>query len=121
MITLKVTPDNGEAYQVTATSRDVLTWEKTTKGNKSFLTLITEPNLIDFYKLAHLASWRQGLFTGTFQEFEAQCEVTAEMEEEADEEPDPTQSAASPADSSNSPSVPASPRPSGRKRANAQS
>jgi hypothetical protein len=122
MITLKVTPDGAEAYSVTATSRDVLTWEKTTKGNKSFLNLITEPNLIDLYRVAHLASWRQGLFAGNFQEFEATCEVTAEMEEEeSDDAPDPTQSAHSADDSSTSPSAPASPRPSGRKKASAQS
>jgi hypothetical protein len=118
MITLKVTPDEGTAYLVTATSRDVLTWEKTTTGKKSFMHLMSEPNLIDFYKLAHLASWRQGLFSGTFQEFEAQCEVAFEEE---DEEPDPTQPAASAGPSSPSLSEPASPPQRGRKKANEQS
>lgn len=116
MITLKITPDNGEPYTVTATSRYVFAWEKTTKGNKSFLDLINEPTLVDLYRVAHLACWRQGLFTGTQQEFEATCEVTGGIEE--DEEPDPTRSAPSADDSSDSPSAPASPRPSGRKKAN---
>jgi hypothetical protein len=120
MITLKVTPDGGESYEVTATSRDVLVWEKTTKGNKSFVDLVQSPNLVDLFKVAHIASWRQGLFTGNFQEFEATCEVEG-ADEEADEEPDPTQSAASAEPSSDSPSVPVSPRPSGRKRASARS
>lgn len=121
MITLTVTPDGGEPYTVTATSRDVMTWEKTTKG-KSFVDLINEPTLTDLFKVAHLASWRQGLYTGSFQEFEKSCEVTGLMDdEEDDEEPDPTRSVPSTDPSSPSPSEPASPRPSGRKKANAQS
>jgi hypothetical protein len=118
MITLTVTPDNGEAYEVTATSRDVLTWEKTTKGNKSFVDLMNSPNLMDLYKVAHLASWRQGLYTGNFQSFEETCEVTAAVEAD---DPDPTQSDPYTESASHSPSEPASPRPSGRKKANAQS
>lgn len=124
MITLTVTPDNGEPYKVTATSRDVFAWEKTTKGNKSFVDLLNNPTLIDLYRVAHLACWRQGLFTGNQAEFEATCEVTAGFEDEdggEDEEPDPTGSAASADDSSSSPSEPASPRRSGRKKANARS
>lgn len=120
MITLTVKPDNGEPYTVTATSRDVLTWEKTTKGDKTFVDLLNSPSLVDFYRIAHIASWRQGLTTAkNLQEFEATCEVDAPLED--DDEPDPTQSAASADDSSNSPSQPASPRPRGRKKANARS
>lgn len=121
MITLTITPDNGEPYKVTATSRDVFAWEKTTKGNKSFVDLLNEPTLTDLYRVAHLACWRQGLFTGNQAEFEATCEVTAGFEEEEDEEPDPTGSAASADESSSSPSAPASPRRSGRKKANVRS
>ncbi|GAA1549951.1 hypothetical protein GCM10009804_03170 [Kribbella hippodromi] len=116
MITLKVTPDGGEPYTVTATSRDVLMWEKTTQGNKSFVDLVNAPNLIDLYKVAHLASQRQGLFPGSYQDFEASCEVDGETED--DPEPDPTQSAASTADSSSSPSEQASAPRSGRTKAN---
>ena len=122
MITLKITPDNGEPFTVTATARDVFAWEKTTKGNKSFLDLINEPTLVDLYRVAHLACWRQGLFTGNQQEFEATCEVQGGAEDEAEDEvPDPTQPAPSTDDSSDSPSEPASPRRSGRKKANARS
>lgn len=118
MITLQVTPDDAEPYTVTATSRDVLMWEKTTKGGKSFVDLVQSPNLVDLYKVAHLASHRQGLFTGPYADFEARCEVTGVDEE--DPEPDPTQSAASTADSSPSHSAPASRRPSGRTKASGQ-
>ena len=117
MITLTVTPDDGEAYEVTATSRDILTWEKTTR-DRSFVDLLNSPTLADLYKVAHLASWRQGLYTGTYQEFEKSVEVTAATEAE---EPDPTQSDPYTESSSDSQSAPASPRPSGRKKANAQS
>lgn len=123
MITLKVTPDNADSYVVTATSRDVLVWEKTTKGDKTFVDLVDSPSLVDLYRVAHIASWRQGLTTAkNLQEFEATCEVTGLNEDaEDDEQPDPTQSGASPEPSSDSQSEPASPRPSGRKRASARS
>lgn len=117
MITLTIRPDGGEPYKITATARDVLAWEKTTGSKKSFVDLVNEPTMVDLYRVAHLACWRQGLFTGTQQEFEASCEVTGVAEEVEDEAPDPTQSAASADDSSSSPSTPASRRPSGRKKA----
>lgn len=121
MITLKVIPDHGEPYIVTATSRDVLTWEKTTKGGRSFVDLINEPTLVDLYRVAHIASWRQGLTTAkNLQEFEQTCEVEG-LDDAEDKEPDPTQSAASADDSSDSPSQPVSPPRSGRKKANARS
>lgn len=120
MITLQVTPDDAEPYEVTATSRDVLMWEKTTKGNRSFVDLVQSPNLVDLYKVAHLASHRQGLFTGPYADFEASCEVTGVPDAEEDEEPDPTRPAASTADSSPSRSEPASPRRSGQTKANEQ-
>jgi hypothetical protein len=116
MITLKVTPDGAEPYTVTATSRDVLMWEKTTK-DRTFIDLVNTPSLVDLYKVAHLASNRQGLFSGSYQEFESTCEVAGGLEEP---EPDPTESAASADDSSSSHSAPASPRPSGRKKASEQ-
>lgn len=125
MITLTVTPDHGDEYTVTATSRDILTWEKTTKGDKTFIDLINSPSLVDLYRVAHLASWRQGLTTAkNLQEFEATCEVTAGLEDDEDQEdevPDPTHPAASADDSSPSLSEPASAPARGRKKANARS
>jgi hypothetical protein len=117
VITLKVTPDGEEPYTVTATSRDVLLWEKSTK-DKSFVDLVQAPTLVDLYRVAHIASHRQGLFAGNYATFEQTCEVNGIDED--DPEPDPTQSAASADDSSSSPSQPASPRRSGRTKANEQ-
>jgi hypothetical protein len=96
MITVKVKPDDAPEYEVTATSRDVLTWEKTTQGNKSFIDFMSSPNLVDLYRIAHIASWRQGLFAGTLKEFEASCEVIFEQDEQ-EGEPDPTRPDLSPA------------------------
>jgi hypothetical protein len=120
VITLQVTPDDAEPYKVTATSRDVLMWEKTTKGDKSFVDLVQSPNLVDLYKVAHLASHRQGLFTGPYADFEATCEVTGADDEETDAEPDPFQSDPSTDDSSPSLSELASAPRRGPKKASGQ-
>lgn len=74
MFTFKVVPDSGEPFELKAGTRDVLTWEKTTKG-KSYGQLVSEPNLVDYYKLAHIAAWRQQLFTGTLKEFEESHDI----------------------------------------------
>lgn len=94
MFTFRVRPDGGDEFEVKASTRDVLTWEKTTKGNKSYVDLLREPNLVDYYKICHLAAWRQQLFTGSLKEFEDQHDIdlaTGEDHPEQDPEPDPTQ------------------------------
>lgn len=90
MFEFKITPEHGDSFEVTATSRDVLVWEKTTKG-RTMKSLRDDLAINDLYKIAHLASKRQQLFTGTLQEFEETCDLDFEEEEE----PDPTQSGAS--------------------------
>lgn len=126
MFTFKVVPEDGDPFIVKAGTRDVLTWEKTTKGNKSYAQLMAEPNLVDYYKIAHLAAWRQQLFTGTLQEFEKTHEIDLtsgedEIQEPVDEEPDPTPPGHSTGESSSSQSAPGSARPRGRRKANEQS
>ncbi len=150
MFTFKVVPENGEPFLVKAGTRDVLTWEKTTKG-RSYAQLLAEPNLVDYYRIAHVAAWRQQLFTGTLKEFEESHDIDlsgdrekvdrieaiiaaglpaedaltaireALGENEVDEEPDPTQPDPSTGDSSNSPSSRGSARPRGRRKTNEQS
>lgn len=88
MFTFTVTPDNGEAFEVKAGSRDVLTWERTGKG-KNLMTLRDGLAMGDLYRLAHIAARRQGLFNGDLKEFE----TTVELDFEEDDEPDPTQPA----------------------------
>jgi hypothetical protein len=88
MFTFTVKPDNGEPYEVTAGSRDVLVWERTSKGN-SFGSLRDGLHMGDLYRIAHIASRRLGLFTADLKTFEETCELDFDEEEE----PDPTRPA----------------------------
>ncbi len=88
MFDFKVTPDGGEQFELTAGSRDVLQWEKTTKG-ASFGSIAEGLRITDLYKIAWISAKRQNLFDGTLAEFEGG--VGLEFEE--NEEPDPTQPA----------------------------
>jgi hypothetical protein len=95
MFDFTITPDGKEPYYLTATSRDVLMWEKAGK-NRSFTALLTNRNFTDLYSLAHIASRRQGMFVGTLDEFEEQCDLKGGRDDKKEEgEPDPTQSAPS--------------------------
>lgn len=85
MFTFTVKPDGGDEYSATATSRDVVVWEKTGR-NRSVGKLAESPAMGDLYALAHLASKRLGLFDGTFKEFEE----SVDLEFEEDEASDPT-------------------------------
>jgi hypothetical protein len=117
VITVKVVPDQGEPYRVTVLARDALVWEKTTRDN-TFLHFMADMDMVNLYRLAHIASRRSQLFTGDLKAFEDTCDVVFETEEP---EPDPTQPGASTGSTSPSPSEQESPRPRGQKKANAQS
>lgn len=82
MIDFTCVPDDGEPFDVTATSRDILIWEKT--GHKrSFTELMATLPLADLYKVAHLAATRKGLFEGNLKRFEDTIDLTFEEEEVA--------------------------------------
>lgn len=85
MINFMITPDDGEPYSLTAGSRDVMFWEKTTKG-AALIQLREGLKLTDLYKIAWIAARRQSLFAGSLEEFEKTCELGYEEEPE----PDPT-------------------------------
>jgi hypothetical protein len=89
MFDFTITPDDGDPYEVTATTRDIARWEKTTKG-ASLRQLETEYRATDLYAIAYYAAVRQGLFDGKLQEFQdgADLELTGEEDE------DPTRPAA---------------------------
>lgn len=78
MIDFKIVMDSGDEFEVTASGRDVLNWEKTTKG-ASMKALMDELKMTDLYKVAFFASKRTGNFTGTLQEFEAQADLVFEV------------------------------------------
>lgn len=88
MFTFTVKPDGGAQFEVTAGTRDVLRWEKTTRG-ASLAQLKDGVSFGALYKIAHIAAVRQQLFTGPLADFEDTCEL--EFEEE--DEPDPTRPA----------------------------
>ncbi|MFD4196620.1 hypothetical protein [Amycolatopsis thermoflava] len=96
MIDFKVKPDNGAEYEVKATSRDVLLWERTSKDKGATLRrLLTDLRISDMYDVAYLASKRTGQFDGTKTDFESTVELKFDLETDEDEsEEDPTQSAA---------------------------
>jgi hypothetical protein len=89
VFTFKVVPDNGDPYEVTAGSRDVLTWEKSGKG-RNVSKFRESMEMADLYRLAHIASRRLGLYAGDLREFEESVEI--DLSEE-DQEPDPTRPA----------------------------
>ena len=84
MFDFTVRPDSGEPFAVVATSRDVVAWEKSSRG-RTFADL-QRPQMADFYALAHLAAKRLGLTDLNRADFESSCDI--DIEDMA--EPDPT-------------------------------
>lgn len=117
MITVTVRPDNGDEYQVTVHPRDVLVWERTSKGNKTWLGFMANMNIQDLYELTRIAAWRQGFTDESKKDFDEHNDVVFAEE---DDDPDPSLPGPSPEPSSSSPAEPGSPRRSGRKKANEQ-
>lgn len=89
MFRLKITPDGGEAYELTATTRDIAKWERTNKG-ASLAKLESDMHAVDLYKIAYNAAVRQGLGVGSEKDFAESCDLDVLDDDEAD----PTQSAA---------------------------
>lgn len=88
MLDFKVTPENGQPFEVTATTRDIYRWEKTTRG-ASFGKLREDQHMVDLYKIAYFAATRQGMWSGTLAEFEDTCDLDI-LNKSEEEEPDPT-------------------------------
>lgn len=88
LFTFTINPDQGDPYEVEATTRDVLQWERNTRG-ASLKRIMDELHIEDLYKVAYFAAVRNGLFAGTPKEFEASVDLEFEVEEAED----PTQSA----------------------------
>jgi predicted Rdx family selenoprotein len=91
MLPFKIIPDDGEPFEIVATSRDVAKWERVTKG-ATFGALEVEKKISDLYKIAYHAAKRLGHWDGTLAEFEASCDF--DLLDEEQNEPDPTPSAA---------------------------
>lgn len=85
MIKFKVTPDGADEFIVTAESRDILTWERVTKG-VTFQGLMENMSMIHMFRIAYFACKRQGLWDGNEKDFESSVDITPT----SDEAPDPT-------------------------------
>lgn len=68
MITIRVSPDDGEPYEVIAGSRQVMLWEQTGRNN-TLARLNENPRMEDFYFIGHLSAVKSGKFTGSLDEF----------------------------------------------------
>lgn len=89
MIDFTVTTDTGETFEIKSTTRDVLNWEKTTKGG-SLKSLMDNLHMVDMYKVSYFAARRLGKFTGTQAEWESTVDLEFETETE-DGSANPTQ------------------------------
>lgn len=69
----RITPEGKEPFEVNSTTRDILAWEEEKPGRS--VSQLANPHMADLYGIAHAASRREGLFTGSFQEFKANCDL----------------------------------------------
>lgn len=97
MITVTVKPDNAEPYEVVADSRDVYVWEKTSRNGITIDRLLESLSMVELYRLAHIAARRQQLYLGDLDSFVETCAIDF-VEEDQQEQPDPTEPGASPGD-----------------------
>lgn len=74
MFTFKVLPDDGEPFEVVATSRDVAHWERTGKG-RSIGQIESNPRMSDLEEVAYLAVTRRGRDHGSLADFRASCDI----------------------------------------------
>lgn len=111
-ITFRLTPDVGEPYEVRASGRDIYVWE-TRYPDKTVSGLWARLAMVDLYTLAHTAAQRQGLFTGSLNDFVTTHEIDFDTDESA---ADPFPPAPSPIPASSSPSPRGSRRTSGPKK-----
>lgn len=94
MIDFSVRFDDREGYEVTADSRDVYVFEKTSKQGRTLNDLIDGKSFVDLYRLCHIASKRQGLTGLSEEEFAERAMIELGGDDEGDEEADPTRPAA---------------------------
>lgn len=80
MFLFKLTPDGGDTFEVRATTRDVLVWEKTGR-DRSLTGLMETLRISDLYEIAYVSAKRQGHFDGSRADFEGCMDL--DFEEEA--------------------------------------
>lgn len=83
MFRFTIRPDDGDPWEVEATTRDVARWERTDK-TASLHRLENEYRATDLYSIAYYAALRQGLFEGKLSDFQSSCDIEMTGEDEAD-------------------------------------
>lgn len=86
MIHFKCRPDDADMFEVEATTRDILTWERTNRG-KTMAKLLEDQSITDMYALAFIAARRQRLWTATVREFEEFVDLDFSESEPVDPTP----------------------------------
>jgi hypothetical protein len=89
MFKFKIKADTGESHELTASSRDIVNWEKTTRG-ASMNQLKDAMRYTDLYKIAYFAAKRSGVWDGNEQSFVETYDLEVDAEQD-DESQDPTQ------------------------------
>ncbi|MGH3095837.1 MAG: hypothetical protein ACRDMV_07530 [Streptosporangiales bacterium] len=86
--------ESGSQWRVSIDMGDVYTWERVNKRGRIMADL-DRPGAQDLYELAHAASRRLGLYSGSLQEFAGAHLVNMvddedDRDEDESDEPDPT-------------------------------
>lgn len=93
MFLFKVMPEDDEPYELAATSRDVLQWERRNRG-ANMGALRDRMMMSDLYKIAYLAAVRQDRFTGSEGDFIDTVDLDLLDDDDELSEEDPTRAAA---------------------------
>lgn len=87
---LVLTDPAGEEHYITADSRDVLVWEKTSRTDETMADLIRAMSVSKYYRLAHISARRQDLPVPKDRaEFETSWQVDLGEAPEDDDTPTP--------------------------------
>lgn len=81
--TIKPDPGFGDEFEVTATSRDIYMWEKTSKG-RTFTVLMNDMSMVDMFRIAYFAAARQKLWSENEASFTANVDLTFSEADEVD-------------------------------------
>lgn len=79
--------EDGSSFEVEATARDVLVWERTSGSKKVFQDIVRNQAMVDMYRIAHISATRQGLYKDDLRTFEATVDLeNLELDDDQDDE-----------------------------------
>lgn len=79
IVAFNVYPDDGEPYEAVISSRLLLAWEKTHKGNSGALL---GGDVSSMYQLCHFEAQLRHGYTGTLEDFEASHDLDGDTDED---------------------------------------